>query len=77
MEYGCEEMFDSNLTMIDSTPTDLFEFYLREYWCQMVAGTIKVPPDKSIRVYVPVQTQDACCCPCRVWITRRWRGRWQ
>lgn len=53
MEYGREEMFDSDLTLIDSTPADPFEFYLREYWRQIVAGTIKAQPDKSMRVYVP------------------------
>lgn len=52
MEYGREEMVDSNLTMIDSTPADPFEFYLREYWCQLVEGTIKAQTDESMRVYV-------------------------
>ncbi|HEY3707275.1 MAG TPA: hypothetical protein VGL22_19595 [Terracidiphilus sp.] len=53
MQYGREQMFDSDLTMIDSTPADPFEFYLHDYWCQMVAGSIKAQPDKSMRVYVP------------------------
>jgi hypothetical protein len=53
MEYGREEMFDSDLVMIDTTPADPFEFYLRHYWCQMVAGRIKAMPDKALRVYVP------------------------
>ena len=53
MQYGREQMYDSDLTMIDSTPGDPFEFYLSKYWCQMVAGTIKAQPDKSMRVYVP------------------------
>lgn len=53
LEYGREEMFDSNLTMIDSTPGDSFEFYLRDYWRQMVSGRIKAQPDKSLRVLVP------------------------
>lgn len=51
--YGREEMIDSKLTMIDSTPTDPFEFYLGQYWRQMVAGQIKVTPDKALRIRVP------------------------
>jgi hypothetical protein len=52
IEYGREEMFDSHLDMIDSTPADPFDFYLGEYWCQMVKGSIKAMPDKSLRVFV-------------------------
>lgn len=53
IEYGRDEMFDSNLTMTDSTPSDPFEFYLGQYWSQMVAGSIKVTPDQALRVRVP------------------------
>jgi len=53
IEYGRDEMFDSDLTMTDSTPGDPFEFYLGEYWRQMVAGTIKVTPAKALRMRVP------------------------
>lgn len=53
MEYGREQMFDSDLAMIDSTPGDPFEFYLKEYWCQVVAGSIKAQPDKAMRLFVP------------------------
>ncbi|HWE84027.1 MAG TPA: hypothetical protein VG267_03730 [Terracidiphilus sp.] len=53
VEYGREQMFDSDLIMIDSTPADPFEFYLRGYWCQMVSGTIKVTPEKALRIFVP------------------------
>lgn len=53
IEYGREEMFDSDLTMIDSTPGDPFDFYLEKYWCQMVAGTVKLQPNKALRIYVP------------------------
>jgi hypothetical protein len=52
IRYGREEMFDSHLDMVDSTPGDAFDFYLGEYWCQMVMGTIKAQPDKSLRVVV-------------------------
>jgi hypothetical protein len=53
MQYGREQMFDSDLAMIDSTPGDPFEFYLNNYWCQVVAGSIKAQPDKAMRLYVP------------------------
>ena len=51
--YGREEMFDCDLTMTDSTPGDPFEFYLGQYWRQMVAGSIKVTPAKALRIRVP------------------------
>jgi hypothetical protein len=53
MGYGREEMFDSDLTMTDSTPSDPFEFYLGQYWRQMVAGSIRVTPAKALRIRVP------------------------
>lgn len=53
MGYGREEMFDCDLTMTDSTPSDPFEFYLGQYWRQMVAGSIKVTPAKALRIRVP------------------------
>jgi hypothetical protein len=53
VEYGREEMLNTNLVMIDSTPADPFDFYLRQYWCQMVAGVIHPQPDQSLRILVP------------------------
>lgn len=53
IRYGREEMTDSDLMMIDSTPADAFDFYLGKYWCQMVAGEIKVTPDRALRIRVP------------------------
>lgn len=53
IEYGRDEMFDSNLTMTDSTPADPFEFYLAQYWRQMVAGSIRVTPERALRIRVP------------------------
>ena len=53
IEYGRDEMFDSDLTMTDTTPADPFEFYLGQYWRQMVAGSIKVTPSKALRIRVP------------------------
>ncbi len=53
MFYGREEMFNADLMMIDSTPADAFEFYLRRYWCQMVWGDIRVTPSRALRIRVP------------------------
>lgn len=53
IRYGREEMTNADLMMIDSTPADAFDFYLRKYWCQMVAGDIKVTPDHAVRIRVP------------------------
>lgn len=53
VEYGREEMLDTDLVMIDSTPADPFDFYLQRYWCQMVAGVIKPQPNQSLRILVP------------------------
>ncbi len=53
VEYGREEMFDTDLVMIDSTSADPFDFYLQRYWCQMVAGAIRPQPDQSLRILVP------------------------
>jgi hypothetical protein len=53
VKYGRDEMFDTDLTMIDTTPGDPFEFYLDRYWRQMVAGTIKTLPDRAWRAFLP------------------------
>ena len=53
IEYGREEMFDSDLVMIDSTPADPFDFYLPGYWCQIVHGKIEATPEKAFRIFVP------------------------
>src|SRR5262249_44172468 len=53
IQYGREEMFDSDLTMIDSTPGDPFEFYLGQYWRQIVASEIKMTPNGALRIRVP------------------------
>lgn len=65
LRYGREEMTDADLMMIDSTPADPFDFYLREYWCQMVAGNIKVTPDRGLRVRVPdyAKLKPGACKP--------------
>ncbi len=53
IEYGREEMFDSDLTMTDSTPGDPFEYYLAHYWRQIVASDIKMTANGSLRLRVP------------------------
>lgn len=53
IQYGREQMSDADLVMIDSTPADPFEFYLRNYWCQIVAGNIKATPEKGLRLTIP------------------------
>ena len=47
LQYGRDTMANADLTMIDSTPADLFDFYLHDYWCQIVAGTIKATPTEG------------------------------
>jgi hypothetical protein len=52
LQYGRDTMANADLTMIDSTPADLFDFYLHDYWCQIVAGTIKATPGQGWIVHV-------------------------
>lgn len=52
IEYGREEMFNSDLVMIDTTPADPLEFNLRDYWCQIVHGTIKATPARGFHIYL-------------------------
>ena len=35
VEFAREEMLDIYLLMIDSTPADLFDSHLAQYWCQL------------------------------------------
>lgn len=44
IQYGRDTMTNADLIMIDTTPADAFDFYLHDYWCQIVAGTIKATP---------------------------------
>jgi hypothetical protein len=50
LAYGRDEMFDSDLMMTDTTPRDPLEFYLAQYWTQMVASQIRVTSNKGLRV---------------------------
>lgn len=53
MEYGREETLDAAFVKIDSTPAAPLDFYLQQYWRQMVAGVIKPQPDQWLRIFVP------------------------
>jgi hypothetical protein len=53
IRYGRDEMFDSDLMMIDTTPADPFDFFLREYKTQFNAGYVKTTPDMALRSYIP------------------------
>ena len=52
LQYGRDTMANADLTMIDTTPADPFDFYLRDYWCQIVAGMIKAKPSQGWIVHV-------------------------
>jgi hypothetical protein len=52
-EYGREETRDADLTLIDITPNDPFEYYMGEYWCQIAAGTIKAKLNGGMRIFLP------------------------
>ncbi len=53
VRYGRDEMHDSDIVMIDTTPADPFEFYLRQYKRQFAAGTIKATSEMAWRAYLP------------------------
>ncbi len=53
IRYGRDEMSDSDLIMIDTTPSDPFDFYLGEYRRQFGAGYVKTTPDMGLRAYIP------------------------
>jgi hypothetical protein len=53
VRFGRDEMHDSDIVMMDTTPVDPFEFYLRQYARQIAAGTIKATSDLAWRAYLP------------------------
>lgn len=53
VRYGRDEMHDSDIVMIDTTPADPFDFYLRQYARQIAAGTVKATSDLAWRAYIP------------------------
>jgi hypothetical protein len=53
IQYGRDTMTNADLTMIDTTPADAFDFYLHDYWCQIVAGTIKATPAQGWIIRLP------------------------
>jgi hypothetical protein len=52
LQYGRDTMANADLTMIDTTPADSLDFYLHDYWCQIVAGTIKATPAQGWIVHI-------------------------
>jgi len=66
IQYGRDTMADADLTMIDTTPADAFDFYLHDYWCQIVAGNIKATPAQGWIVHVLDYSKlprDSCHSP--------------
>ncbi len=53
VRYGRDEMHDADIVMMDTTPADPFEFYLKQYKRQFAAGTIKATSDMAWRAYLP------------------------
>jgi hypothetical protein len=53
VRYGRDEMNDADIVMMDTTPADPFDFYLRQYKRQLAAGTIKATSNMAWRAYLP------------------------
>ena len=53
VRYGRDEMHDSDIVMMDTTPADPFEFYMKQYKRQFAAGTIKATSNMAWRAYLP------------------------
>lgn len=51
LQFGKVTMRDSDLIMIDSDPSDPFDFYIDHYQDQLVAGYTKSTPDFGLRAY--------------------------
>jgi hypothetical protein len=46
-------MHDSDIIMIDTTPADPFDFYMKQYMRQFAAATIKATSNMAWRAYLP------------------------
>jgi hypothetical protein len=57
VRYGRDEMHDADIVMMDTTPADPFEFYLKQYKRQFAAGTIKATSEMAWRAYLPDYTK--------------------
>jgi hypothetical protein len=51
--FGKLLMNDANLTIVDTTPADPFDFYLDHYKDQLAAGYTKISPAFALRVFMP------------------------
>jgi hypothetical protein len=53
LRYGRDEMSNADLTMLDTSPADPLDFYLRRYTRQLAGGTIKATNDMALQAYIP------------------------
>ena len=53
IRFGKLTMSEADLKLIDSDPTDPFDFYSARYNQQLVAGYSKTTPDHALRTYMP------------------------
>jgi hypothetical protein len=53
MQFGRLTMTPLDLLLIDSDPSDLFEFSLTHYHQQLVAGTHRTTPEDALVVFMP------------------------
>jgi hypothetical protein len=52
LRFGKLTMSDTDLTLLDMSPNDPFDFYLEHYKDQLVAGYSKTTPSFGLRVYM-------------------------
>lgn len=53
VRFGRQIMFDADIRMSDLVPEPLFDFYLKEYQKQLIAGYSKTTPRLGLQVYMP------------------------
>lgn len=53
LRFGKLFMIESDLQIVDADPDDPFEFFLRKYKPQLVAGYSRVMPDFGLKVVMP------------------------
>lgn len=53
LQFGKLYMVESDLQIVDEDPSDPFDFYLREYLQQLVAGRSQTLPDKGLAAFFP------------------------
>jgi hypothetical protein len=53
LRFGKLTMEDTDLQLLDMDPRDPFDFYLKHYKDQLVAGYTKTTPTFGLRVFMP------------------------